>query len=179
MAVSQFSARVLQPQKAESDFEAFVVVPKAVSDCLPRRGRTTADVSVAGYAFQVTLEPDGNLSHWLKLSSKDLVSGNLLMGEEYVFELSPATEEPEPSVPKDLADSIQSSAEALETWQSTTTIARVDWIHWVESARQAKTRAKRISDARSMLSEGKRRVCCFDNSGFYSKALKPPKVFAG
>lgn len=176
MAASKFKAKVLKPQKAGSDFEAFVVLPKDVSDSLPRRGRTTVEVSVSGYVFQVTLEPDGNLSHWLKLRPRDLVSGKLSVGEEYLFGLTPVIEEPEPLVPKDLADSIQSSPQALETWESTTTIARVDWVHWVESAKQDKTRKKRISDACNMLSEGKRRVCCFDNSGFYSKALKLPKV---
>lgn len=53
-------------------------------------------------------------------------------------------------------------------------LARVDWIHWIVSAKQAKTRAKRISDACSKLAAGERRVCCFDVSGFYSKALKAP-----
>lgn len=176
MIISEFKATVLKPQKGHADFAAFVVVPKEVSECLPRRGRTTVEVSVADYDFQVTLEPDGNLSHWLKLSPEDLALGKLSVGDAYIFEVAPTKEEPEPSVPQDLADAIQNVPKALKTWEATTTIARVDWIHWVESAKQAKTRDKRISDACRMLSEGEKRVCCFDNSGFYSKTLKLPKV---
>lgn len=55
-------------------------------------------------------------------------------------------------------------------------VARVDWIHWIVSAKQAQTRAKRISDACEMLASGERRVCCFDPSGFYSKAFGAPKA---
>jgi len=57
------------------------------------------------------------------------------------------------------------SPPARATWEATTTIARIDWIHWIESAKQAKTRASRIADAADMLASGKKRVCCFDPSG--------------
>jgi hypothetical protein len=52
--------------------------------------------------------------------------------------------------------------------------ARRDWILWIVSARQAQSRARRIANACDMLSSGKRRVCCFDRSGFYSKGFSAP-----
>lgn len=61
-------------------------------------------------------------------------------------------------------------------WNDTTTLARVDWVHWIVSAKQAKTRAQRIESACEMLASGKKRVCCFDPSGYYSKALSAPKA---
>ena len=61
-------------------------------------------------------------------------------------------------------------------WEATTTLARVDWIHWITSARQAKTCAKRVNDACDMLKAGKKRVCCFDPSGYYSKAFSAPEA---
>jgi uncharacterized protein YdeI (YjbR/CyaY-like superfamily) len=63
---------------------------------------------------------------------------------------------------------------ARATWDATTTIARIDWVHWIESAKLAKTRASRVADAGDMLAAGKKRGCRFDPSGFYSKRLKPP-----
>lgn len=41
------------------------------------------------------------------------------------------------------------------TWENTTTVARLDWIHWITSANQSKTRAKRIDDACEMLAAGR------------------------
>ncbi len=64
------------------------------------------------------------------------------------------------------------------TAPSTANLARVDWVHWVVTAKQAKTRAKRINDALDKLASGEKRVCCFDPSGFYSKALKAPEAEA-
>jgi hypothetical protein len=49
---------------AEETPWAFVVLPKAVSDTLPRRGRTSIVGSINGVSFQATLEPDGQLSQW-------------------------------------------------------------------------------------------------------------------
>ena len=71
---------------------------------------------------------------------------------------------------------LDASPAALLTWKGTTALARVDWIHWVESAKQAATRKRRIANACEMLSEGHKRVCCFDPSGFYSKSLSAPQA---
>jgi uncharacterized protein YdeI (YjbR/CyaY-like superfamily) len=85
-------------------------------------------------------------------------------------------QEPEPEIPSDLQEALAAAPEARAVWDDTTTIARLDWIHWITSAKQSKTRAKRISDACDMLASGKRRVCCFDPSGYYSKAFSAPKA---
>jgi putative endonuclease len=37
-------------------------------------------------------------------------------------------------------------------------------------------RSRRIKNACSMLAAGKRRVCCFDRSGFYDKSLSAPEA---
>ncbi len=79
-------------------------------------------------------------------------------------------------MPSDLLAALNAAPDARAVWDATTTIARLDWIHWITSAKQAKTRTQRISDACDMLASGKKRVCCFDPSGFYSKALKAPQA---
>lgn len=154
---------------------AFLVLPKDASDELPRRGRTTVDGTINGVAFRETLEPDGQLSHWLRVSAELREAAGVDFGDVVAVEMMPVEQEPEPEVPEDLDKALRTSPEARMVWDSTTTVARLDWIHWVTSAKQAKTRAKRIADACDMLASGKRRVCCFDQSGFYSKAFKSPQ----
>jgi hypothetical protein len=63
---------------------------------------------------------------------------------------------------------------ARKVWSDITPLARRDWIHWIVSARQAETRARRIRTACDMLAKGKRRPCCFDRSGMYAKSLSWP-----
>lgn len=157
-----------------SDEFYFSLVPKQISDNLSRRGRTSAQVEVNGYRFYTHLEPDGRLSHWLKIEEEVLNEAKLIGLKSAVFTIYPLAKELEPKVPADLQSALDANPIALIGWHKTTVVARIDWIHWVETARQAKTRTKRINDAINMLCEGKLRVCCFDPSGFYSKAIKPP-----
>ncbi len=105
-------------------------------------------------------------------------AAGITVGKAVVVELSPIAVEPESEVPSDLVEALAGAPEARRTWESTTTIARLDWIHWIVSAKQSKTRQKRIHNACEMLADGKKRVCCFDPSGYYSKAFGAPKAAA-
>jgi hypothetical protein len=172
----QFEAELYQPEKPSDDGSwAFCLVPKEVSNKLPRRGRTTVEAVINGHSLQATLEPDGQLSHWLKVTKELQETVGVTAGDTLAVELSALNDEPDPKVPADLEDALADSPDARRTWDSASSIARLDWIHWVVSAKQARTRERRIRDACAMLAEGKKRVCCFDPSGFYSKALKAPK----
>lgn len=132
--------------------------------------------TINGFSFQATLEPDGQLSHWLKVGKELQEVAAVSPGQTVTVQVSPAKPEPEPKLPGDLQEALAASPAAKATWDKTTTIARLDWIHWVESAKQAKTRKSRVDNACDMLAAGKKRVCCFDQSGYYSKSLSAPKA---
>jgi hypothetical protein len=176
-AKSHFKAKLLRPASFGLDAPwAFMILPRDASAKLPRRGRTTVEGTMNGHRFRATLEPDGQLSHWMRVSNELLETAGANMGDIATFEIMPVTQEPEPEIPPDLQQALAASPEARAVWGDTTTIARLDWIHWITSAKQPRTRAKRISDACAMLASGKRRVCCFDPSGYYSKAFSAPKA---
>ena len=174
---THFEAQLLRPVNSGDKSEwAFVVLPQEASAQLPRRGRTTVDGSINGEDFRALLEPDGRKSHWLRIDGKLLEASGAAFGEIAQFEIAAVKHEPEPKVPADLHEALESAPESRATWDETTTLARVDWIHWITSAKQSKTRTKRINDACDMLAQGKKRVCCFDPSGYYSKALSAPRA---
>ncbi len=133
------------------------------------------DGTLNGCIFRATLEPDGQLSHWLRVSEELRKAAGVDFGEVVSLEITPVEQEPEPEVPPDLAEALEANPEALAVWRSTTSVARLDWIHWITSARQARTRQQRIVNGCDKLASGKRRVCCFDQSGFYSKAFSAPQ----
>ena len=173
----QFEAMLLRPAKPGSNTSwAFVVLPKDVSQKLPRRGRTTVEGTLNGQRFEQTLEPDGQLSHWLQVSPALYESAGANVGDIVRLEIMSVAQEPEPQIPLDFQEALAAIPEARRVWRDTTTIARLDWIHWITSAKQSKTRAKRIGDACDMLAAGKQRVCCFDPSGYYSKAFRAPET---
>lgn len=134
------------------------------------------DGTLNGIPFQATLEPDGQLSHWLKIDKALQTAAHAEIGDIVDLTIVPVVEEPEPDVPSDFRKALADAPQARKVWDDTTTIARLDWIHWITSAKQSRTREKRISDACDMLSSGKKRVCCFDPSGYYSKAFRAPEA---
>ena len=138
---------------------------------------TAIEGTINGFAFQAVLEPDGQKSHWLKVDRKMCEAAGADAGDVVTLEIAPAGKEPEPTVPADLRKALGAAAPKARTlWSHITPNARRDWIHWITSAKQEETRARRIKNACSMLAAGKRRVCCFDRSGFYSKSLSAPKA---
>lgn len=164
---------------AESQKEGswtFLVLPKEASTKLPTRGMTTVEGIFKGYPFRATLEPDGRKSHWLKVSKKMREAAGAEVGDVVPLEISPVGRESGPRVPADLRRALAASPQARAVWSDLTPIARSDWTHWITSAKRPETRARRIHNACEMLAAGKRRVCCFDRSGFYSKSIGAPKA---
>jgi uncharacterized protein YdeI (YjbR/CyaY-like superfamily) len=64
-------------------------------------------------------------------------------------------------LPADLSAVLSAHPEALATWEDITPLARNEWICWIESAKTAATRSKRIAWGRENLEDGKRRPCCW------------------
>src|SRR5437773_4163284 len=64
-------------------------------------------------------------------------------------------------MPADLQRVLASDPQALEAWEDITPLARNEWICWIESAKKAETRSRRIEWGCSSLKDGKRRPCCW------------------
>ena len=154
----------------------FLTLPKNASSKLPSRGKTGIEGTINGFPFRATLEPDGQKSHWLRVDRKMRECAGAEAGDVVTLEIALVAEEPEPKVPTDFRKALAAAPKARALWSDITPVARRDWIQWIISAKQPETRVRRVNNACSMLSAGKRRVCCFDRSGFYSKSLSAPKA---
>lgn len=174
----RFKAKLLRPaESGEGDDWTFLVLPKNASAKLPSRGMTAIEGTINGFLFQAALEPDGQKSHWLKVDGKLSKSAGADSGDVVTLEIAPAGKDTEPEVPTDLKKALVAAApKTRAVWSDITPNARRDWIHWITAAKQEETRTRRIKNACSMLAAGKRRVCCFDRSGFYSKSMSAPKA---
>ena len=173
----RFKATLLRPAEIKGEIWNFLVLPKTASAKLPSRGITPIEGTINGVPFQAAVEPDGQKSHWLKVDRKLGKAAGAEAGDVVSLEIAPAPEDTEPTVPEDLRKALATAApKTRETWEDITPNARRDWIHWISSAKQEETRVRRVKNACSMLASGKRRVCCFDRSGFYSKSMSAPKA---
>lgn len=154
----------------------FLVLPSTASARLPTRSMSTVEGTINGFAFCATLEPDGRGSHWLKVSRKLRESAGAKEGDSVSLEIAPVAKEPEPTMPADLRMALAAAPKARTVWEDIAPVARRDWIQWIVSAKRAETRTRRVASACDMLASGKRRVCCFDRSGIFSKGLGAPKA---
>lgn len=174
----RFSATLFRPKAAPNAANwTFLTLPKEASSKLPSRGQVTVEGTLNGSLFRATLEPDGQGGHWLKVGRKLREAAGARAGDLVTLEVLPLApdEEPEPRAPADLRKALAAATKRVrEVWSDITPAARRDFIHWIVSPKQADTRARRIATACDMLAKGKRRPCCFDRSGMYSKSLCCP-----
>lgn len=179
----RFAAKLHRPKATTAGAKAapvswtFLTLPKQASTKLPSRSMVSVEGTINSFAFQATLQPDGEGGHWLKVDQKLRKAAGAQVGDTVKFEIAPLSpgEEPEPSVPADLRKALAAAPQKVkDVWSDITPIARRDWIHWMISAKKEETRVKRIATACDMLAKGKRRACCFDRSGMYAKSLSCP-----
>lgn len=64
-------------------------------------------------------------------------------------------------MPNDLKKAILSSDKVVALWHDITPLARNEWICWVEEAKKAETRDRRIKVGLSKMTHGERRPCCW------------------
>ena len=172
----RFTATLLRPKATTKAVSwAFLILPKHASAKLPSRSMTSVRGTFNGLDFQATLAPDGQGGHWLKVDRTLRKKAGAKAGDLITLEIAPVSKEPEPKVPADLRKALAAAPlSARKAWSDITPLARRDWIHWVISAKQAETRARRIRTSCDMLAKGKRRPCCFDRSGMYDKSQSCP-----
>ncbi|HTB63178.1 MAG TPA: YdeI/OmpD-associated family protein [Opitutales bacterium] len=172
-----FKAKLLQPAEAAKGAAwTFLVLPKEASAKLPTRGMTTIEGTINDAAFCANVAPDGQNSHWLKVDKKLGKAAGVEAGDTVTLEIAPSEKVLEPEVPTDWKKMLGASPKAKAAWADITPNARRDWMQWLSTAKQTETRVKRLAKAESMLSGGKRRICCFDRSGYYDKSMSAPKA---
>jgi hypothetical protein len=156
-SVIRFEAKLTKDSKSgKNGFSALVNFPKPISKKLG--GLRKAEGTINGHAFRATLESNalGNLS--LRLNKAMRKGAGTGVGN--VVKLAILGPQPEPRVPSDLRVGLTASGEAKILWKDLTSLGRCDWIRWIESAKTAETRARRVRRTVEQLSEGKRRPCC-------------------
>ena len=75
----------------------------------------------------------------------------------------------------DLQVAVRADRSVFALWQGLTPLGRNEFICWVEDAKQAKTRQRRIQRTVEELIEGKKRPCCW--AGCIHRTDKAPSAW--
>lgn len=158
MSVIRFDATLVMIKHT-----GIVRLPEEASKQLPSRGQVAVKGTIDGYALRTVLEPDGYWGHWMRIDEDMQKSANVSVGDNVAVSLEVTKEWPEPEVPKDIADSLETAPEKVKNkWQDITPMARWEWIRWINSTANPDTRKVRIEKTISKLNGTHRRPCCFN-----------------
>jgi hypothetical protein len=94
---AKFEATLLTPDPTEKIGSGILLtLPKDVSANLPSRGMILVTGTINGAPFQAALEPDGQGSHWFKVSDAIRAAANADVGDTVTLEIEPTKDWPEP-----------------------------------------------------------------------------------
>ncbi len=139
-------------------------LPENASAKLPSRGMALVEGTVNGFHSKIVLEPDGEGSHWFKVSPDLRKAADIDVNHKVKIAVEPSQAWPEPEVPTELSKALKSDSQAYALWMEITPMARWDWLRWIRSTNNAETRSRRIEVTLSKLKDGKRRPCCFNRN---------------
>jgi hypothetical protein len=138
-------------------------LPEQESEKLPSRGQVAVSGSINGHDVTIVLEPDGYWGHWLYINKDLQHDAGIAVGDIVTFELTPTKVWPEPDVPTDFAKALETAPlKVKDKWQDITSMARWEWIRWVNATGNSDTRVIRIEKSISKLAGTHRRPCCFN-----------------
>jgi Bacteriocin-protection, YdeI or OmpD-Associated/Domain of unknown function (DUF1905) len=154
-------AKLFRPKANKKSESWTLTLPKNASAALPSRRRTMVEGTINSLPFRAALEANGKGSHWLRVNKIMRDAAGVVAGDTITVQITRTGEEPEVRVPIELRKALAADPLAQEGWEDITPMARRDWIFSISSAKQPKTRRRRIEKACDMLASGKRRLCCF------------------
>jgi hypothetical protein len=140
-------------------------LPETASKKLPSRGQVAVHGTLNGVEFQTVLEPDGMSGHWMRVADRLQRAAGIDVGDMATLDIVVTKEWPEPSVPEDLANALETAPQRIQDlWGEITPMARWEWVRWVNATKNPDTRERRVDVSISKMKSGKRRPCCFDLS---------------
>src|SRR5687768_14292154 len=125
LAVLRFNAKL-------NGSGALLDVPKAVDEEL--RDMPKVEGTINGHPFRAALEPSPSGGRRLKVN--DAMRRGAGADDGDTVELAVLGPEPDPKGPADLRSAFEATPEAKSVWDELTTMGRLDWVRWIESAKK-------------------------------------------
>jgi Bacteriocin-protection, YdeI or OmpD-Associated/Domain of unknown function (DUF1905) len=155
---------------AELDGDGSLLLPREASAAFPSGGRAMVEGTLDGFPFRAPFEGGR-----LVVSAALQHAAGTNPGDTATIEITRIDEEPEVRVPSDFQEALERAGKARALFEQVTANARREWVRWIASAKQEKTREKRIEVGIDKLSKGMRRPCCFPGLNFGTKGVVEPE----
>lgn len=147
---------VMHPKMAK----VVVIVP---SDTIAQlTGLDRVEGTINGLPFRAKLQQSSGVAYLL-IAQPTLNKAGVKIGD--IAQLIVLKPEPD-TIPADLQMQFDNHPKAEQLFNNLPLMGRLDWLRWVNDAKDPKTRERRIRRTVEQLDEGKRRACCVNVYGY-------------
>lgn len=131
-----------------------IIVPPEVVAELGQTKRPAVRVTVGGHTYRSTVSSMSG-TFMISLSAENRAKAGVAAGDEVDVELVLDTAPRAVAVPSDLAKALKGDPEAKRFFESLSYSNQSWYVIWIEGAKKADTRERRVAKAVTMLREGK------------------------
>jgi len=121
-----------------------IPVPEDVVTALGAGRRPRVTVTLGGHSFRTTIAPMSG-RFFIPLSAENRSAAGVAAGDEVDVGIEVDTAPREVVVPADLRAALEADRVAAEAFDRLSYSHRKEWVRWVEEARKAETRERRIA----------------------------------
>ena len=136
----------------------YIELPFDAAAAFGSRARVSVKGTLNGFPFRSSIFPDGQGGHTMMINKAMQAGAKAAPGETVAVEMEPdaraATRRV--TVPADLRAALARNKPARQTFDRFTPAARREYIAWLDDAKKADTRARRLQQALERLAQGKR-----------------------
>jgi hypothetical protein len=137
----------------EANASFFVIVPAEVVADFGRKGQVKVKVSLEGFTYRTSIAPYGG-QHYLGVR-KEIRDTIGKTGGDTLHISMEVDEEPRlVAVPDDFSQAMANQDEVRPLFDKLSYTHRKEYVEWIEGAKKAETRQRRIEKAVQMLLEG-------------------------
>jgi hypothetical protein len=131
-------------------------VPDDVVEGLGGGKRPRVKVTINGYAYSTTFGSMRGVTK-IPISAEHRKAARVAAGDEVDVEVELDDSPQELAVPADLADALKAEAEAQRCFEGLSPSRKKAYVTWIEQAKKAETRERRVVQAVEELREGRPR----------------------
>jgi hypothetical protein len=133
-----------------------IQVPADVVEALAGGKRPAVTVTVGSHTYRTTVAPMAG-KYYLPLSRENREAAGVEAEDDVDVEIDLDTEPRVMEAPDDLAQALSLDDPAQEFFDTLSYTHRRAYVDWINSAKKAETRERRIGQAVEMLADGKKR----------------------
>ncbi len=117
--------------------------------------RPAVQVTIGGHRYRTTVASMGG-RFLVPLSAQNRAAAGVSAGDEVEVEIASDAAPREVVVPEDLASALETDEQARKFFDGLSCTNRKEWVRWIEDAKTADTRTKRIEKTAAALRAGQR-----------------------